>query len=327
MNHAKIIFGVTGQALEWYPPLTEVVTLGAPGTATFQVFAGFIGNNGTAEFSGTATRDTLALTLASASGYSQTNRNRLNLTPTGVTVGRSYLLTNAAGQREPVRVVAAGSNYADVDEPLSYDYALGDALVGLRQVLSVPDVFASNEAKINVFSVMGLETLDQFSETQTPPYRAILTYAFGSVTRTSLITFDVVRQAAKNGLTIQDLSGIVPDLLLYEWSQQRGQQFLPQLVAAERDVQIDTRLAGYDPDQIQDPELWDRIVLQKWAVTIGMGMLFTQGETPAWLSQVREEYSALFQKAIGTTCKVWVAPGSDGALVAKPMTQLWLSPR
>lgn len=327
-NHGKVIYNVTGQTLEWYPPLMEVLLLGVPGAATFSVFSGFKSEDGTAEFSGTATLDPVSLSLASASGYAQTNRFRINLTPTGMAVGRSYAVTNAAGQREVVRVVALGSNYADVDEPLAYNYTLADTLVGLRQVISVPDSFAAIQANINILGVLGLDSLNSSSSSsQAPPYRAVLAYAIGTARRTALLTFDLVRHASKSGLSIKDLIGIIPDALAYEWSQQRGQMFVPQLEAAERDVQIDTRLAGYDPDQIQDPELWDRIVLQKWAVEIGKAQLFTQGSTPPWLSMVSQDYTNLFQSAIGTTCKAWVSPTPDGAVAINPVQQLFLRPR
>lgn len=330
MSHGKVIFNITGQVLEWYPPMSELLRGGAPSAAsTYAVFAGVDSNDDTPRFQGTATLDPVSLTVASASGYSQSNRNRLNLTPTGVAVGRKYLLSNSTSQRELVRVKALGSNYADVEDSLAYDYALNDTLVGLRQVLTVPASFVQDEGNINVFGSLrhGALLPNMDADTNGPPFRLVYTYSISSLTKTDWATFDVVRKAAKANLSIEQLNGIVPDVLLYEWSQTRGTKFVAQLDAAERDVEIDTRLAGYDPDAIIDPELWERIVLQRWAVVIGKGMLFTQRETPVWLPVVEADYSALFQKAIGTTCRVWIDTGTTGAISPVVATQMWLKPR
>src|SRR3990167_4344239 len=104
-GHAVLVYGQNSQALEFYSPVAEVIAEGAPTSATFDVYRGTESNDNTAQFSGTATLDATSTTVAAATGYSQTARNKAFLTAlTNIVGGRRYLLTNelAVAQREVV---------------------------------------------------------------------------------------------------------------------------------------------------------------------------------------------------------------------------------
>src|SRR5687768_5184822 len=124
-NHVALTYNVTGQVVSFFPPIAELLANGAPtSAATYKVYGGTQGNDETPKFTGTASLDAVATTVDAASGYSTTNRQKVNLTATtSITVGYRYLLENANGQRETVVVTyIASADYVLVEEPLCYDY-------------------------------------------------------------------------------------------------------------------------------------------------------------------------------------------------------------
>lgn len=333
-HQVSLIYNLIGQTIEWYPPSSEVVWNGAPAAASYSVFPGTQGLDQPAKFLGTATLDTVATTLGTIAGYSQDDRTLLSLASVvGVAVGRRYLISNAAGQREVVVPASVASGVVFLEEPLAYDYLVGAAFVGLRQSVSVPDAFIQDVANINVWSgywaTTGRTLLTDIGGTNTaaPPFQVRWSYTL-STPRQAWTAFNVERRQAKANLSMEDLRELAPDASFFEWLNQRGQDYTPQLIAAERDVAIDTRVAGYNPDQIVDPQIWNRIVLQKWLVTIGKAMLFSQtGEQPPWLQMVIDDYDKLFQSSVSTSCRAWVDTGSSGAITPNPARQLWLRGR
>src|SRR5689334_9133267 len=96
--HVALISGLTGQEVPFYPTAAAVLRDGAASAATYYVRGGTTSNDESAEFSGTATLDATSTTVDAASGYSQANRHKLNLTATtNIVVGRRYLVSNATG--------------------------------------------------------------------------------------------------------------------------------------------------------------------------------------------------------------------------------------
>lgn len=330
-HHVTLIYGLTGQEVAFYPASAEVVRDGAPtAAASYFVRSGPKSNDDAAEFSGTATLDATSTTVDAASGYSQANRNKLNLTATtNIVVGRRYLVTNAYGQREVVIPTAiASADYIEVEEPLAYDYAASDTFRGLRQSFTVDATFIADSSKINVAGSRGgiLDAGD--TGTAYPPYRVEWRYATaGTLPWRSWTSFDVARQQARLNLDIKDLRGMAPDAHLMEWIGQRGQDFEPQLVLAATDLRIEARAAGYDPDAIRDPEIYNHIGLHRWWVRVLMAQQSTGADVGAALELAMASYTRLFEKTIGTALRAWVDTGSTGAATVAPAAQMWLSPR
>lgn len=327
--HVCLLFGVTGQTLEFYPPDAELLGQGAAAAATVTVWAGTQPNSDTPKIGpSAATLDSVSTTVASASGYSQGDPRRLNVTSSaGFAVGRRYLLQSATGQREIIVPRAVATGVVDLEQDLAYDYTTAATVVGVRQTLAVPDPFVQLESNLNVY---GYATL--FGEVpergDAPPYRVLWSYATGGVTQNAWTTFDLQRKRARANLSIVDLREILPDVAHYEWLVQRGQNFDPQLSAAEKCVAIEARIAGYNPNAIIDPMIWDQIVLRQWAVQIGESLSFGSDQPePPWVQRMRDKYKALFDKSIGITLKVWIDTSGTGAIDPSPPEQLWLRPR
>lgn len=313
--HSTLAFDSTGQELEVYPPDGEVVAGGPPSSATYSIYLGSQSLQDDPELGPTAaTLDAVSTTCDAASGASQTNRKRVNLTATtSIVVGRRYLLTNALGQREVVTVASISSGaYVDVTKPLVYDYSAADTFKGLRLSFVIDADFVADEEYINDHG---------------DPYRVLWSYTVNSLPRQSWTTFDVHRTPQKSLLSIDDLREVIPDIHLAEWIDQRGQNFEPQLRAAVRDLQVDVRAAGYDPDDIQDPQVYQRLLLQKWAVTVAKGYRFTAPALQPWIDSLAMDYSNLLDKTINVAFRAWATESTTGAISVPVFSQLWLTPR
>jgi hypothetical protein len=329
-DHVALTFGQTGQVLEFYPPQGEVVSEGAPtSAATYFIWPGTASLDDTAELSGNATLDSVSTTVSTASGYSQSNRRRIYLNSTSsIVVGRRYLLANAEGQREVVIPRLVSTLYIDVEESLAFDYAITTSTFkGLRQYFTIDATFIADEGNINIWGSSPLLTDAGDTSNQAPPWRVRWGYTTGSIARYSWTSFDVARAAAKSLLSIEELRQIIPDIHLAEQADQRGSDFAPQLKAAERDLQLDARMAGYDPDSIQDPQAYQRLLLQKWAVTVVKGFLFTRPQLNPFADSLQNDYTNLLNSLLKVALKTWLSTDSTGAVTPEPRRQLWLKPR
>src|SRR5437667_55897 len=115
----NLIYALTGQVIEFYPPQSEIFYFGRPSSAaTYKCWAGTQSMDDTVKFSGTATLDSVSAALTASSGISQTNRRRINVASTNVAIGRTYLLESTASQREFVIAQATGSGTVDVENDL-----------------------------------------------------------------------------------------------------------------------------------------------------------------------------------------------------------------
>jgi hypothetical protein len=329
-HHVSLTFGVTGQVLEFYPGQSEILFDGAPtAAATYAVYRGTTGLDGTAEFSGTATLDAVSTTVDAASGYGQANRTKLYVTATtSMAVGGRYLVTNALGQREIVTVSSiTAADYVEVEEPLGYDYASGATVKGLRHYFTVDATFIADTSSINMLG--NSPDLDGASDTATssPPWRIVWAYTTGSTPRRTITSFDVARAPFHPEVTFSEIREMYPDLIHHEWVDTRGQDYSGQLRAAERDLRIRIRAAGYDPNQIQDPEIHQQLLRQLWAVTIGKGLLVNKPEIAPWLQLAIEDFEKSFNGTINSTLRAWVSTSSGGAVTPEPARQLWLRSR
>ncbi len=322
-RHIALIYGVTGQEVEFYPPASQVVQDGAPAAATYSVWRGTQGNDDTALFSGTATLDSVSTTLSSAAGYSQANRRAIALTSSsGAAIGRWYAVTNAAGQREAVQLATV----AQLVDDLAYDYAAADTVRGLRHVATVDATFIAASANINVSGAQSLLHRHQGAgdKIAAPPYRVRWTYTLAGLTRHYWTGFDVVRAPAQHGVSVADLRGIFPDISDHEWRQTRGQHFQAQIEEAWDRFKIDARVSGYDPSSFRDPQLVARLV--KLAAIWGLAL---SGVVPGGWSKAeyvpiaQREYESLFARAIGTALNAWVDTATVGAINPTPPRQLW----
>lgn len=325
-SHSTLIYNLTGQQFEMQPPYSELILTGVPtAAASYAVYGGTQSNDGTPKFTGNATLDSVSTTVASASGYSQTNRSRLNLTSTAnVAVGRTYAVATANGQREVVVVKAIGSGYVDLENDLAFDYAAADTFKGITHTATVDAAFIQDVSNINVFGVVSRFQTDLDAEAA-PPYRVKWTYTNGGLSRIVWTYFDVARQAAKSNTSLHDLRKHFPDLTNEEWLGQRGKGFIAQLDAGWERLLFDIRAAGYDVDAIREGPMLDELHLRSTLMVIAEAGLSPSNRAPdQWAMEKRMDYRAMFSQAIGAGLKVWIDQGSDGSVTPNPRKQLRL---
>lgn len=298
-DRTTLVYGVTGQTIEFYP------SEGVPdAAATYKVYEGYESNDNAAEFSGTATADSVDTTVDAASGFSQSNRRRLNLTATtDVEIGRRYWLTNAAGEHELVEVTAISSGaYVDVSADLAYDYAVGATFKGARQSFTIDATFVADESKING---------------QNEPYRVLWSYAVGSVAKRSWTYFDLVRQRKEHGITHLDLIEMIPDLAEEQPPSQRGQWYEKQIDFAWERVQFDLWKHGVQVAQIRDPQILDELLRGRCRMALA-----ESGYSPGSMSldlfseNARRDYEG---DLLNVKQRVLIDQGREGGITRQPV--------
>lgn len=330
-NHTALIYNRTGQIVSFYPPDAEVIGEGAPtAAATYSVWGGTQSNDDAAKFTGAASLDAVNTTVDVASGYSEANRARIYVAATtDMVAGERYIVAGANREIVQARAISAG-DHVTLANDLSYDYPITSSTVkGLRHYFTVDATFIALVSSINVW---GADTVSATlggvvtgsGGTQAPPYRVRWVYTTGSTVRESWTTFDVVRKPSKANLSYIDLLSVVPDVAYLEPLTQVGMHWAPQLVRAEMDVGLDLRAAGVEPDQVTDPDFYDRLCLWRWVVNIGQSLWLSNNEKPDWYDAFHTDYTQLRERYVGAGNKAWRATGSTGAINVAPPGNLWL---
>jgi hypothetical protein len=267
------------QLFELYPP--EGVPSAA---ATYSVWAGYRGDDEDAEFSGTATADTYSQAVATASGYTQTNRRRVNVAVTaGLVVGRLYRIENADGQSEVFKATAISLNaYVEAEYDLAYDYLSATAtLKGFRQTFSPPNVFVQDESKLNA---------------EAYPYRLRWDYTVGGVARRFFQYFDLLRHEPRDGVGDEDLKDAWPDIAYLMEATRRDR------VLGEARAQLDTdlRLRGVDPAELAQQPVHAQLVKQCFAMlAVQSGAAVPQGfDAPTALRNYQRAYLNALELAV-----------------------------
>lgn len=329
--HVALVYGTTGQVLEFYPPPSEVMTFGPPvGVGTYAVWRGEDGMDQSVQFTGTAAWDTTSTTTDGICGPSQARRDRIPLTSTsGVAVGRRYLLTSN-GRRLVVTVVAiASGDYVDVDGDIPLDFASGSLFTGLRYTFTVDPTFIATVTNINVFGsriTVGPGTSGG-TQTSAPPYKVRWTYVTGDgLVRHAWTTFDVCRAPAKHTVTLDDLKEAYPELPYEEWLGQRGQAFQPQIRASWDRVRWDIRMAGYDVDMLSlDLEVLNRLTLMATLAQVAkLGCHPPERDATDWAAECEAAYLKTLNDSVTVTLKAWVQTDASGAIALETSEQLWL---
>lgn len=174
---------------------------------------------------------------------------------TGIVRGRTYRVQNALGQVEWVRVVGITGTTVTLDEPTEYAYAAADAFQATEfyYTLQTADVAILRELCV-----------------------ATATYSVtGQVTGPLLAAFDVVLHPLANPLTVERLKERWPDVAAQEQTEQRGEDFARQRVAAWDLVRRGLRHRGFRPACVVTSEdlcewgLWElALILQEGGVRV-----------------------------------------------------------
>lgn len=205
---------------------------------------------------------------------------------TGITVGRRYLLTAAAGHREWARVVSVNTSTKVVTlaESLHYAYASADTFVGTRLSVAVSAVQATPRAE---------------------GYEARWSYTIASVAYYGISLFNIVRYPWPERILqtwefkehAGSLSG--PEL---ELASRAGLAFSDEIDTATDQVREDIRAKGYEPGRFKSALVFRRAVcarvLLTWAEQ-GINIPRVYQDTPDdWRTQAAARYETTLSAAL-----------------------------
>jgi hypothetical protein len=305
-----IPYGITGTEVEIYPP--EALEGVPSAAATYSVWAGGAGNDQDAEFSGTTTMDTTSLALDGSAGPSQTNRRHVPLAATtGIVLGRWYVMENAEGQREFVKVVKlASADYVEVEHELVHEYITTSSyLKGYRQVFTVDATWVAAIANLND---------PEF------PYRVSWSYTIASKARLRWTYLDLVRKAKGHGVTERDILTRHPDMKYQEPRSERGTGWADYIEAGWRRVQMDLRQTDLEPNELAEGQLLDELVIAAALLVTAEDGIVPPGRDIE--AVVRERFAAYrrdFERmTLAAKPKLLMAQGTSGAITDNPFRKM-----
>lgn len=291
----EVLYNLTGQVLELYPPESY---LGIPSAAGAVVWAGGESLDDDSEFTPTVSVDATSLTISAAAVAGQ---KRLTFTNTsGATIGRSLLLTNAAGQTEIAVPAAVSSNaYVDFEDDLSYAYAASDTVKGVRLSFTIDSTWVADD--------------DNILLPEDVPYKVIWTYTVAGVARRHYTYFRLVRQFAGHGVTYRDIQRYLPEVLLDTVASQRGLQCRTMIDRAWSEVRADLLNEKIEPAHVRDSELLDLLVTLRTVSDYASVGVCPQGRDPELYAKwAEDEYGRRFIKTV-TKLTMPIDLGTAGA--------------
>lgn len=294
-----IVFGVAGQVLAFEAPE------GRPQSVTsVAVYENDEGEGGTPEAATTgaaSVETTPNTTFDAASGYSQPERRRCNLTATtGIAVGRSYLATNAEGESEFVDVAAiSAADHVLARTQLENDYGIGALFQSTRIQISLDTTWASDRQNLSWdFGV-------------NPKYRVRWQYiAVDGTSRVVDTYFDILRYAARHSVTGVDVERMAAGWLERLPRDDRERQGRNTIEDAYHELKWEL-YGDLVPDQaLRNRELFERLIMARAVLKV------FPGEATA------RAYDALYQKLIRSGVAP-VAINEEAAAVPMPRRPVW----
>lgn len=293
-----VTFGVAGQTVE----IRSLV--GRPTAATFKVFNDYDSDDLTTyEFSGTATVDTALTTVASASGPSQSDPQRLNLTSSsGFVVTRKYLVSEN-GRTEWVRPIEVGTGFVRVAYPLKYDYTTAATVVSTTAIATVDSTWVADLSNIS-------DPLDP-----NPSYRVRWAMTIGGQTVIAYTYIDLVRVNVGHGVDIDDLNGRAPglvDTLPLEYRTDSGASLIASAFQSFK-----AKLAAHrlDIDSLRNDDLINELVTLKCLAVLGAGgwKPLNYDSVAQYAADTKLDFETLFQQLVSVTLKVQTSDSSGAA--------------
>lgn len=304
---ADIIFDVTGQTLP------HRVLAGRPTSATFDVFEDYANDDATAEFSGTATVDSVNTTVDVACGVSSADPQKVSLAATtAIVTGRKYLLSDRSKQEwvEPIEIVSA--DYIRVRHPLRNDYTTSATFVGATITAAVDATWVASEANLS-------DHLDP-----NPDYRVRWEIVVGSETLVEYSYFDLVRSTVTHQVDISDLNDRAPglhDRLPVEYQPDQGRALID---SAWRSVQAKLASLGIDADAIRDDQFVDELTIMRALNMLAMGGWAPFGMSVGeYIAETRTDYERFIEQHVQVKLAHPVASGSSAGVQTVRAQPFW----
>jgi len=303
-----IAYNVTGQTFDWLCPE------GRPDSVTsMDVYAMTTGDNGATEsaLSGSPSIDSVSTTVSGASGLAQTDRKKILLTATaGIVIGRTYLLTNATGEKEWVTISEIGSGYVRAKHDLRNDYASADTFKSTRIYDSFAAVWVQNANKIS-------DDADP-----NPGYRVRLEYAVGSATYVHYGYFDLVRAQPTAAVTPADMDRFLVgwrDLLPMDDQEDGGQRLIDTAID---EVAMQFYAIGKADEMMRNAFVYAELVKRAAAVELWRAQVNAGAEADVRMSEAQQRFDEMLEKTIKTSTVAAFADDTGGAGERVPGTPI-----
>lgn len=300
-----IYFDVTGQTLICDCPE------GRPSSVTsVNVFRWDQSDNDDDEFTPTGTVETNPNTTTdAAAGSDQANPKLIPVdATTGVSVGRTYLLTSGTQEKEWVEVIEIDSGVSvTARHALHGTFASGSTFVSTRITAPVDATWVADESN-----------LDE-STGPNPMFRVRWVYVVSSVTYVQDTYCNLVRYAGRHGVTPQDVDAALPswmDRLPTAHYADQGRKLIDE---AHRAVKLDVHQVNFDDASIAESEVVDDLVRYK-AIELGeWARLMVDGGDSAKYELAALAYQKRLDALIRITTKVPTRNTDGAARPAKPL--------
>jgi hypothetical protein len=295
-----IIFNVTGQTL------LHRVQQGRPTSATFAVFHENTTDDGTPEWSGTATVENVDTTLDAAAGVGEADRTLISLAAgggTNVVVERRYRISQN-GRSEWVLIVDKNGDDLVASAPLQNAYTSGADFEGTHITAAVDATWVADESHLSDMDA-------------SPDYRIRWAIVVAGATYIEHTFFDLVRGAIGHGITMHDLEDRFFNILDSLPINHRDNGGMRILDAAWRDVKAALSGAHINASALRDAELVDQLVIHRVRLTFAENGRRPSDMTPAeFLAYAADMYDRFFEQHFKLSSKVAVA-GQSGAVATK----------
>lgn len=284
-THQQVLFGEAGQTISLYCPE------GRPSTVhDVQVWEDFDDDTGTKEaaLTGSPSIDSVSTTFDAASGISQSERSKLNLTATtGIVKGRQYLATNAYGQSEWVVVERIESGAAVwARNNLLHNYASSDTFVSTLITATIDTTWVSDEDNVS------------HPLNPRPRYRVAWTYTVDSVKRRAATWLDVVRYPSMISVKPTDVDRLARNWLHRLPSESRAGQGVDVIDEATHQVKLDLWEHAVQDYAMRNNALVNELVRRKAVLLLAEQHFLAGGVRKDLLDDIRAEYTARFESLL-----------------------------
>jgi len=254
----------------------------------------------------TATETNPNTTVDANSGLGQADPRVLNVAATtGVTVGRRYLVTGAAGQSEWIDVVAVASAVSvTARHPLRNAYVSGDTFESTRIAATFLSAWTSDTDNLS------------YSLDPNPRDRAVFKYTASGEARSAYVYFDLVRWRVSTNVTGLDVDAVSPGWIDSLPTYYRAEQGMPLVHEAVRQVKLDLYGEQKDDAMMRNAEIMDDLVLHRALVLGEASKIANGGGSDEALNAARTMYEDRWNQLIKAKTIAPFAESGGGAAVA-----------
>lgn len=298
-----IIFGVAGQAITFDAPE------GRPSSVTSCEVFWWDSADDAATLTGTgAVESGPSTTVDAASGYGQANPRVINVAATtGMSIGRTYLITAAGGPSEWFEVFEIDpANTVTAKHPLHNAYTTSDTVQSTRITATVDPTWVADET--NLDHTCG----------PNPSHRVRWVYVVGGVTKVADSYFTLVRYAGTHGVRPQDIEVLYPgwlDRLPTDHREDQGRKLIDE---AYRQVKIDLHGTWTDDAMVANAEIIDELTRYRSLESSEFARVMS-GADPRGYELARKVYRERLDSLIRITSKAPVRMTDGGGSIRLPL--------